>query len=174
MSSFDTAREKWEQYHMDIIARVKDAAAKGDPEAMEALALSTYMIQYNCHDEVIELLSAASDAGRETASLKLADLYANRDEKKYHDKIEHYCRLAMASGRIYSVKDEVWLHGSVQDWIKEHHPEWCEMEECFFVDDSYYLHFTGRFGMNVFRGVGEEAARRQLREYKRDSSKAGE
>ena len=159
MSSFDTAREQWELYHMKKIDDVKEAAANGDPAAMEAMAYSIYMIYYNRHDEVIELLTAASDAGRQTASWKLADLYANRDKEKYHGEIEHYCKLAFAKGRIYSEEHPEWMHGSIKHWIEEHHPEWCEMEEGFDDDDSYYLSSTGRYGENVFRGIGEKAAR---------------
>ena len=114
MSSWEASREKWELYHMNIIDRVKEAAENGDPEAMETMAYSTYMIQYNCRDRVIELLTAASDAGRQTANWKLADLYANWDQKKYHDKIEHYCKLAFAGGRIYSEEPPEWLHGSIK------------------------------------------------------------
>ena len=54
MSSFDTAREKWELYHMEERDKVKEAAANGDPEAMEILAYHIDMIEYNCRDKVIE------------------------------------------------------------------------------------------------------------------------
>lgn len=121
MSSFDTAREKWELYHMKERDKVKEAAENGDPEAMEILA--------------------------------------------YHiNKIEHYCRLAFASGRIYSDKEPEWIYGSIKYWIEDHHPEWCEMEEGFYSSGGYYLTRTYRYGMNVFRGIGEEAARQKLRE----------
>lgn len=164
MSSFDTAREKWELYHMEERDKVKEAAAKGDPEAMEILAYHISKIEYNCRDKVIELLTAASDAGRETASWKLADLYANWDKKEYHDKIEHYCRLAFASGRTYSHKQPECIYGSIQYWIEKHHPEWREMKEGFYSSGRYYLIPTYRYGMNVFRGIGEEAARQKLRD----------
>lgn len=164
MSSFDTAREKWELYHMEERDKVEEAAANGDPEAMEILAYHINKIEYNCRDKVIELLTAASDAGRETASWKLADLYANWDKKEHHDKIEHYCRLAFASGRIYSDKQPECIYGSIKYWIEDHHPELCEMEEGFYSSGRYYLTRTYRYGMNVFRGIGEEAARQKLRD----------
>ena len=168
MSSFDTAREKWELYHMKERDKVKDAAAKGDPEAMEILAYHIDKIEYNCRERVIELLTAASNAGRETASWKLADYYANCDDKKYHNKIEYYCRLAFASGKTYSDKQPECIHGSIHYWIEKHHPEWCEMEEGFYDDGKYYLHPTYRYGMNVFRGMGEKAAR-QMRHEKKEA-----
>ena len=168
MSSFDTAREKWELYHMKERDKVKDAAAKGDPEAMEILAYHIDKIEYNCRERVIELLTAASNAGRETASWKLADYYANWDDKKYHNKIKYYCRLAFASGKTYSDKQPECIHGSIHYWIEKHHPEWCEMEEGFYDDGKYYLHPTYRYGMNVFRGMGEKAAR-QMRHEKKEA-----
>ncbi len=168
MSGFDTAREKWELYHMEERDKYKEAAANGNPEAMEILAYHIDKIEYNCRDEVIALLTAASDAGRQTASWKLADVYANWDQNKYHVKIEHYCRLAFASGDTFSDKEPEGMYGSVHCWIEKHHPEWCEMEEGFRSDGSYYLlpAYPRRYGMNVFQGVGEEAARQKLNEKK--------
>lgn len=165
MSSFDTAREKWELYHMEERDKVKEAAANGDPEAMEILAYHINKIEYNCRDKVIELLTAASDAGRQTASWKLADYYAHLDGfdgTEYRDKIEHYCKLAFEGGKIYSNKQPECIYGSIEYWIEKHHPEWCEMEEGFYSSGRYYLTRTYRYGMNVFRGIGEEAARQKL------------
>lgn len=162
MSSFDTAREMWETFHMNNARNSREAAKNGDPEAMEILAYSIWHIQYNCEDEVIELLTAASDAGRETASWKLADKYAAMGDNEYHDKIEYYCRRALSGGRRFShVSDdpiEGCLSGSIFIWINTHHPEWMEMEEGFLGDGQYYLCPTGRYGMNVFRGIGKKAA----------------
>lgn len=162
MSSFDSAREQWENFHRDKIAEYKEAAENGDPEAMEQLAYHTLKVLYPTREEIITMLTFAAEHGRETAYWKLADLYANWDAKKYHDKIEHYCRLAMASGKIFTHKQPECLYGSIQYWIPEHHPEWCEMEEGFRSDGSYYLRPTHRYGRNVYRGIGEEAARRKL------------
>ena len=41
MSSFDGAREQWENYHLSKIKEYKEAAENGDPEAMEMLAFHT-------------------------------------------------------------------------------------------------------------------------------------
>jgi len=170
MSSFDTARELWELEQIKERDKFKEAAEKGDPEAMEMLAYHIDKIEYNCRDKVIELLTAASDAGRATASWKLADLYANWDKKKYHDKIEHYCRLAFASGDTFSDDEPEGIYGSVHSWIEKHHPEWCEMEEGFYDDGRYYLHPTYRYGMNVFRGVGKTAAKEMKRKKQKDEA----
>lgn len=174
MSSFDTAREQWENYHMDRIRNAKEAAENGDPEAMEIMASSIWCIQYNCRDEVIALLTAASDKGNGRASWKLADLYANRNEAEYDEKIEFYCRRALSDGKIYSSRNEDdCLSHSVFHWVDRHHPEWQEMEEGFHSDDRYYLCPTGRYMMNAFRGIGKEAAmeeRRKKREADNDAS----
>lgn len=164
MSSWEAAREKWELYQRKEIDKVKEAAENGDPEAMEIMAYHINKIEYNCRDKVIELLTAASNAGRHTASWKLADVYANWDSKEYHFKIEHYCRLAFASGDTFSDKEPEGMYGSVHTWIEKHHPEWCEMEEGFNDDGKYYLHPTHRYGMNVFRGVGKNTAMQMKRE----------
>lgn len=157
MSSFDTAREKWEDYHMDRIRKSREAAKNGDPEAMEIMASSIWYVQYNCQDEVIALLSAASDKGHGRASWKLADLYANRRDPQYDEKIEFYCRRAFEGGRTYKVKDEDdFLCGSIRYWICDHHPEWCEREKNYRDDGTYTLHPTGVYGINVFSGIGEE------------------
>lgn len=174
MSSFDGAREQWENYHLSKIKEYEEAAKNGDPEAMENLAYHTNEVKYPTREEIIEMLTFAAENGRETAYWKLADLYANWDKKEYHDKIEHYCRLAFASGKTFTVNQTVeppeCLYGSIEYWIEEHHPEWCEMEEGFRSDGSYYLRpaYPRRYGMNVFRGVGEEAARQKLNENKDD------
>ena len=168
MSSFDGAREQWENYHLGKIKEYKEAAENGDPEAMENLAYHTQKVMYPTREKIIEMLTFAAEKGRETAYWKLADLYANWDQKKYHDKIEHYCRKAFASGKIFTDKEPDCLYGSIQYWITEHHPEWCEMEEGFRSDGSYYLLpiYPRRYGMTVFQGVGEEAARQKLNENK--------
>ncbi len=170
MSSWEAARDKWELYHMEERDKVKEAAENGDPEAMEKMAYHINKIEYNCRDKVIELLSAASDAGRATASWKLADLYANWDSKQYHVKIEHYCRLAFASGDTFSDKEPEGMYGSVHCWIEKHHPEWCEMEEGFYDDGRYYLTPTHRYGINVFRGVGKIAATEMKRKKQEDEA----
>lgn len=166
MSSFDGAREQWENYHLSKIKEYEEAAKNGDPEAMENLAYHTNEVKYPTREEIIEMLTFAAENGRETAYWKLADLYANWDEKEYHDKIEHYCRLAFASGDTFSDKEPEGMYGSVHCWIEKHHPEWCEMEEGFYDDGRYYLHPTHRYGMNVFRGVGKNAAMQMKREKK--------
>lgn len=165
MSSFDTAREKWELEHMQRIEAAKEAAANGDPEAMEIMASSIWHIQYNCKDQVMELLTAASDKGNGRASWKLADLYANQDAEKYHFKIELYCRRALTGGRTYSDENEDdSLCHSIYGWVNRHHPEWQEMEEGFLSDGKYYLCPTGRYLMNAFRGIGKKAALQKRRE----------
>lgn len=148
MSSFDTAREKWELYHMEERNKYKEAAANGDPEAMEILAYHINKIEYNCHDEVIALLTVASDAGRQTASWKLADYYAHMDGfngTEHRDKIEHYCRLAFEGGKIYSDKETELMYGYITDWLQEYHPEWCEKKGVLY---------TYRYGMDVFAKTG--------------------
>ena len=170
MSSFDGAREQWENYHLGKIREYKEAAEKGDPEAMEMLAFHTQKVMYPTREKIIEMLTFAAEKGRATAYWKLADLYANWDHKKYHDKIEHYCRLAIASGRTFTNKEPDCLYGSIEYWITEHHPEWCEMNEGIRADGSYYLRpaYPCRYGLNVFHGVGEETARQKRNEKKDD------
>ncbi len=155
MSSFDGTREQWENYHLSKIAEYKEAAEKGDPEAMENLAYHTQKVLYPTRERIIEMLTFAAEKGRETAYWKLADLYANWDRKEHHDKIEHYCRLAFASGKVFTAEQPQCLYGSIKDWITEHHPEWCEMKEKQNEDGIFYLH-TGRYGMNVFNGIKAE------------------
>ena len=128
MSSFDTAREKWELYHMKERDKVNEAAANGDPEAMEILAYHINKIEYNCRDKVIELLTAASDAGRETASWKLADLYAYfkyLGDDTMLPKIEQYCMRAFEADVPLHTKD--LLYQNLLPFIKYNHPEWFEM-----------------------------------------------
>lgn len=148
MSSFDTAREKWEEYHMNQIKSVKEAALKGDPEAMETMAYHIAIIMYNCDDQVISLLTKASDAGRQSASWKLADYYAHLDGfdgTKYRDLIEHYCLLAFSTGKIYSYKEPECIYGTIKYWMEEYHPEWCEKEKGLY---------TYRYGKDVFTQTG--------------------
>ena len=170
MSSFDGSREQWENYHLGKIREYREAAENGDPEAMEMMAFHTEKVMYPTREEIIEMLTFAAEHGRETAYWKLADLYANWDSKEHHDKIEHYCRLAFASGKTFTDEQPECLYGSIEYWIKEHHPEWCELEEGFRSDGSYYLRpaYPCHYGMNVFRGVGEEAASQKLCENKDD------
>ncbi|MBQ8862660.1 MAG: hypothetical protein IJV67_08520 [Clostridia bacterium] len=124
MSSFDTARENWELEQMKKAEETERAAANGNPKAMEELARSIWRVQYNCDEKVIELLTAASDAGNDRASWLLADLYAGLDEEKYHDKIEFYCRRALKKGRRYSDLDpDDFLCHCIFEWIEKHHPE---------------------------------------------------
>lgn len=137
----------------------REAAENGDPEAAEMMAYHMAKRGYSSREEVVALLKAASDAGRQSASWKLADYYANWDSTEYHEKIEHYCRIAFAGGRVYTHKDPECIYGSIQYWIEKHHPEWCEKEEGFLDDGRYYLCATGRYGLHVFCGIGEEAAR---------------
>lgn len=128
---------------------------------VHSLMLIGYTIERR---QALELLIAASDAERASASWQLADYYANQDAKAFHDKIEHYCLLAFADGKIYSDKDEDSLpFHSLPDWIKKNHPEWCEMTEGFYDSGKYFLYFTDRYGLNVFRGLGETEARKRLK-----------
>lgn len=148
MSSFDTAREMWELYHTGEKNKVKEAAENGDPEAMEIMAYHIEKSEYNCRDKVIALLTAASDAGRQTASWKLADYYAHLDGfdgTEYREKIEHYCKLAFEGGKIHSYKQPECIYGSIQRWMEEYHPEWCEKEKWYY---------TGRYGADVFSHTG--------------------
>lgn len=159
MSSFDSAREAWENYHMGRIRAYEQAAENGDPEAMEIVASSIWRIQYNCRDQVIALLSAASDKGNGRASWKLADLYAGLREEEYNPKIEFYVRRALADGGVQSCKSEDDCLGhSIGHWVDEHHPEWQEMEEGFLSNGSYYLCPTGFYKKDAFRGIGKKAA----------------
>lgn len=161
MSRWEAYRDQWELYHTDIIKSNKAAADGGDPEAMELVATSTYLIQFNLKDEAIALLKDAAEAGRETASLKLADIYSGmRDD----EKTEYYCQMAFSCGRIFSYNEPVWIHRSLEWWLKEHHPEWCEMREGINFRGEYYCIHTGRYGMNVFTGVGEEETRKAAAE----------
>ena len=168
MSSFDSAREQWELYHMNEIKKAKEAAENGDPEAMETMAYHIAKVGYpgpGDREKVISLLTSASDAGRRTASWKLADFYAHMDGfngNEHHEKIEYYCRLAFSGGNIFSHKEPDAIWGTIQYWIEKHHPEWCEKEEEIRSDGKYYIWPTYRYGMNVFRGMGEEAARQKL------------
>lgn len=164
MSSFDGAREQWENYHLGKIKEYEEAAKSGDPEAMEHLAYHTDKVLYPTREKIIEMLTFAAEKGRETAYWKLADLYANWDKKEYHDKIEQYCRLAFASGKIFTKEQPECFYGSIQYWIEEHHPEWCEMEEGFHSDGRYYLYPSGRYAMNAFRGIGKIAAMEKRQE----------
>ena len=165
MSSFDTARELWENYHMERIRNAEEAAKNGDPEAMVIMANSIWHIQYNCRDQVIALLTAASDKGNGRASWLLADLYANKNAEENHAKIEFYCRRALADGRRYSHKNEDdCLSHSIFNWVNRHHPEWQEMEEGFLSDSHYYLCPTGYYCLNAFRGIGKKAAMKKRKE----------
>lgn len=148
MSSFDSSREQWELYHMQECDKVMKAAENGDPEAMEILAYHISKIEYNCKEKVIKLLTAASDAGRQTASWKLADYYAHLDGfdgTEHRDKIEHYCLLAFEGGKIYTNKQPECINGIIKRWMEEYHPEWCEKKNGFY---------TNRYGMNVFTHTG--------------------
>ena len=165
MSSFDTARELWENYHMERIRNAEKAAKDGDPEAMVIMANSIWYIQYNCRDQVIELLTAASDKGNGRANWLLADIYANKNAEENHEKIEFYCRRALADGRRYSYKNEEdCLSHSIFNWVDRYHPEWQEMEEGFLSNGQYYLCPTGYYCLNAFRGIGKNAAMKKRTE----------
>lgn len=161
MAGWESEREKWEQYHTEKINGLREAAENGDLEAMEMMAYHIAKRGYSSREEVVSLLTAASDGGRQTASWKLADYYANWDPKTYHNQIEYYCNLALAGGGIFTDDDPDCIYGSIEYWIPKHHPQWREMEEGFRSDGTYYLLPTGRYGLNVFRGIGEEAARQK-------------
>ena len=107
MSSFDPAREKWEEYHTERINSVKKAAENGDPEAGEIMASSIWRIQYNCQKQVMALLSEGSDKGNGRAGRKFASVYASRNEAEYNEKIEFCCRRALAGRRVHSNKNEI-------------------------------------------------------------------
>ncbi len=163
MSSWEAAREVWELKHMQRM----EAAENGDPEAMVIMAIGTYHIQYNCEDQVIKLLTDASDAGNGRVSWLLADIYASKDPLKNHVKIEFYCRRALADGNVYSDEneDDALCH-AIFEWVERHHREWQEMEEGFRPDSKYYLCPTGRYMMNAFRSI---ARRRQWKSAARRS-----
>lgn len=170
MSSFDGAREQWENYHLSKIKEYEEAAKNGDPEAMENLAYHTNQVMYPTREEIIEMLTFASDAGRQTASWKLADYYANMDGfngTEHRDKIEHYCRLAFEGGKIYSKKEPEWMYGSIEYWLQEYHPEWCEKEGSLY---------TYRYGMDVFAKTGAreplcEGTKLKITDYLSDGEK---
>lgn len=137
---------------------------------MEILAYHINKIEYNCRDEVIALLTAASDAGRQTASWKLADYYAHMDSfngTEHRDKIEHYCRLAFEGGKIYSDKEPELMYGNITDWLQEYHPEWCEKKGALY---------TYRYGIDVFAKTGAreplcEGTKLKITDYLSDGEK---
>lgn len=162
MSSFDSSREQWENYHLGEIAKYKKDAEKGNPQAVEMLAYHTLKVMYPTREEIIQMLTFAAENGQATAYWKLADLYANGSQTEHHDKIERFCRLAFASGKVFTIQQPECLYGSIEYWITKHHPEWCEMEEGLRPDGSYYIRPTHRYGANVFQGVGEQTFKQKL------------